>query len=248
VSTAIVLDTETTGVDQPDVIQLAYTEPLDSPFARGNSRVLMFRPTKPMQLGALATHHIIESDLEGRDPWPGRWDPPAGTEYIVGHSVDFDWRAIGEPNVKRICTLALARQAWPDLDSHSLGALTYYLLDHRAARELLKGAHDAHVDVSLCHRVLLALIDAAGAKTWPDLWSLSEYSRYPQFMTFGKFGPDSDYAKSTGGPMPCADVRRLDFGYYRWLFDKCDQVRDDVYLQAALRGEAPQKPVFGVAA
>jgi hypothetical protein len=49
--------------------------------------------------------------------------------------------------------------------------------------------------VSLCHRVLLALIDAAGAKTWPDLWSLSEYSRYPQFMTFGKFGPDSDYAK-----------------------------------------------------
>jgi exodeoxyribonuclease X len=105
----------------------------------------MFRPTKPMQLGALATHHIIESTSRTATRGLAAGIPRRAPSIVVGHSVDFDWRAIGEPNVKRICTLALARQAWPDLDSHSLGALTYYLNDHRRARELLKGAHDAHV-------------------------------------------------------------------------------------------------------
>jgi DNA polymerase III epsilon subunit-like protein len=209
----------------------------------------MYRPKKPIALGALATHHIIADDLTDCVPWPGKWMPPAGVEYMVGHNVDFDWKAIGQPDVKRICTLALARHVWPDLDSHKLGALIYHILDHREARVRLRGAHSASTDIVLCHLVLLRLIDLTGAKTWPDLWALSEFARYPTHLTFGKFGPDSEWAKTNGGPMRCADVRRLDRGYYNWLFDKCDQVRDDVYLQKALRCEAPPKPELrGIAA
>ena len=38
---------------------------------------------------------------------------PPDAEYIIGHNVDFDWKALGQPNVKRICTQALARHGCP---------------------------------------------------------------------------------------------------------------------------------------
>lgn len=237
-STAIILDTETTGFDNPDVIQLAHSDPAESPFVFDMCHTLMFCPTKPIALGALATHHILDEELQGFPPWPGRWPLPAGVEYLIGHHVDFDWEAIGKPDVKRICTLAIARHVWPDLDSHSLGALIYYITDHREAREILRLAHSASVDIINCHRVLMRLIDATGAKTWPDLYALSERARIPERMTFGKYGPDSDWAKANGGAMRCAEVRDRDYDYYRWLFDKCDRVRDNPYLQKALRGQA----------
>lgn len=233
VSKAIVLDTETTGTDKPDVIQLAYSEPADTPFAVNTCHCRMFRPTKPISLGALATHHILPEELEHHDTWPGRWELPAGVEYMVGHKVDFDWEAIGKPDVRRICTLALARHVWPDLDSHSQGALIYFLLEHREARELLKNAHDASTDIFLCHRILLRLIDATGAKTWPDLWELSEKARVPSRFWFGKYGPQGEQQGRL-----ISEIRREDPGYIHWCLTKCDQVTSDPYAQKAMRGES----------
>jgi exodeoxyribonuclease X len=230
---AIVLDTETTGIDNPDVIQLAYSEPAESPHAVDTAHCVMFRPTKPIALGALATHHILAEELQHLEPWPGRWELPAGTEYIVGHKVDFDWEAIGKPDVKRICTLALARYVWPDLDSHSLGALTYYIHDHREAKSLLQSAHSASTDILLCHHVLLRLIDAAGAKTWPDLWALSEKARVPVRFWFGKHGPQGEKPGRL-----ISEIRREDPSYIHWCLTKCDQVTSDPYAQKAMRGES----------
>src|SRR6185312_151297 len=158
-STACLIDTETTGFDEPDVIELAWMGPLHvfSPPDAGIEK-MRFRPRKPISLGAMAVHHILDEDLAGEPEWPGSWTPPA--DYIVAHSVDYDWKAIGQPNVKRICTLALSRRLWPDLDSHSLSALTYHFTDRREARELLKGAHGAATDVELCCRVLCQILRA----------------------------------------------------------------------------------------
>lgn len=236
---ACILDTETTGFKEPQVIELAYMGPLPWFTSAAPISVRRFRPTKPIDLGARATHHILASDLRDEEIWPGSWSPPPGTEYLVGHNVDFDWRAIGEPAIARICTMHLARHIWPELDSHSLGALTYAFTEPEEARELLRGAHGAGRDVELLCRVLTQILrERPELLTWQDLWALSEVARTPVFMTFGKYGPDSEYAKHNGGPMRCADVRRRDFGYYQWLFDKCDQVREDPYLAKALRGES----------
>lgn len=238
---AVIIDTETTGIDEPDVIQLAWL-PLLPVFTGApetlkdeNAGVTLnrYRPRKQISLGALAIHHILEQET----PWQGTWSPPAGTQYLIGHKVDFDWGAIGSPDIKRICTLALARRLWPDIDSHSIGALIYHLYPRREARELLRGAHDAAIDADLCYRVLLAELQMMPLiVSWDRLWEASERARIPTHMTFGKYGPYEAWAKANGGPMKCADVRVRDSDYHWWLMNKCDQVRDDPYLRKALTG------------
>jgi exodeoxyribonuclease X len=235
---AVILDTETTGIDEPEVIQLAITEPMATPFEHVTASTAYFKPSKPIALGAVATHHILDEDLVDAAPWPGKYELPAGVGYLVGHKCDFDWAAIGKPAVKQICTLAFSRHLWPELDSHSLGAMTYHFMDRREARQLLRGAHDAGTDVFLCYHLLQRIIDATGCKTWEELYAACEIARVPTFMSFGKYGPFEAWAKANGGPMRCAEVRSRDPGYYRWLMNGCDQVRDDPYLAKALRGNA----------
>jgi len=239
---AIVVDTETTGINDPEVIELAWMGPLRTLDPPDEAiECVRFRPSKPISLGAMAAHHIIPEDLVSLPQWPGTWTPPAGTEYLIGHNADFDWKAIGSPHVARICTLGLSRALWPDLDSHSLSALTYHFTDHYEARELLHQAHNAARDVELCCRLLTQVLSALSPRptTWHELWIASEKARVPERLTFGKYGPDSDWAKAMNGGkgMRCAEVRRADRGYWEWLLAKCDQVRDDPYLQKALRGD-----------
>lgn len=216
---AIILDTETTDIEKPDVVELAYVGPLDTPTSEiGEGIRLSFKPTKAISLGAMSTHHIIPSDLADCDPWPGAWPLPAGVEFIVGHNVDFDWKAIGSPNVRRICTLALSRHVYPSIDSHTLGAMIYHLYPHHMARQLVRDAHSALTDVLLCRRVLLAIVEVLHPRDWVHLHELSEVARVPSVMPFGKHKG-----------MPLAQVPN---DYKRWLLTQADV---DPYLAKALR-------------
>lgn len=216
---AIILDTETTGIDCPEVVELAYLGPLDTPTSEVCEGVrLSFKPSKPISLGAMSTHHIIPSDLVDCDPWPGSWPLPDGIEFIVGHNVDYDWKAIGSPNVKRICTLALARHVYPTVDSHALGAMIYHLYPHALARQLVRDAHSALTDTHLCRRVLLAIVETLRPRDWPHLHELSEMARVPTVMPFGKH---------KGTPLT-----QVPSDYKRWLLTQADV---DPYLVKALR-------------
>lgn len=150
-------------------------------------RVAHFKPSKPISMGALATHHIRDEDVADYPP-SSAFRLPLGTTHIIGHNIDFDWTAIGKPEVKRICTLAMCRALWPDTDSHSLGAMMY-LLDREHARERLVGAHSAATDVANCIAVLrkvMAKIAPLVCETVDDLWELSEKMRIPTRLSFGK--------------------------------------------------------------
>ena len=116
-STATILDVETTGIDEPDVIELAWMGPIHA-FTPPDQSIEQrrFKPRKPIALGAMAAHHIFDEELASEPEWSGSWMPPG--EYLIGHNCDYDWKAIGSPPMKRICTLALSRRLWPDLDSH----------------------------------------------------------------------------------------------------------------------------------
>lgn len=226
---AVVLDTETTGTGEDDrIIEFACTSPIEIPdlmYLTSDDDVgvvgLRFSSDKPISLGAMAAHHILEEDLQGLKPFPGL-DVTKGVEYIIGHNIDFDWRMMGRPEIKRICTLALARSLWPTIDSHSLTAMVYHVSTNKyLARDAAKGAHSAKADVNmildfLLPEILIKLVPRV--KTWADLWQISEDARIPTIMPMGKHKG-----------LQMSDVPR---DYKRWLLNQPDV---DPYLAIALR-------------
>lgn len=129
-------------------------------------------------------------------------------------------RLIGEPEVKRICMLALSRMVWPGLDSHKQSAIMYHVARSQA-RELLRAAHSAEADVMNCMRILyrvLNILEPEEKASWEALWQLSEIARIPTVMTFGKH---------KGMP-----IKDLPTDYKRWLLG---QTELDPYLIKALR-------------
>ena len=214
------VDTETTGLTDPiEVISLA-TAPITndlSPCDTAPSEEF-FTPSKPLEWGAMATHGILMADLEGKRPASAA-KLPSDCTHIIAHNADFDWKALGQPPVKRICTLALARDAWPKLDSHTLGALMYYVCGPTPeTRELLKGAHGAAVDVGLLAMLLPTFIDEFEATSVEHLWQLCEEARIPKIMSFGKY---------KGRP-----VHEVDGGWISWYRRQEDP---DQYLLKAFK-------------
>ncbi len=181
----IIFDTETTGIKDPIVIESAWLE-LKSlkPYKITNSWIQRFNPGKSISLGAMAIHHILDEELENCQP-SHTFALPSDTEYLIGHNIDFDWKVIGKPNIKRICTLSLARHAWPNLDSYDQSALLYFL-ERKSAKKILKDAHNALVDVKICSIILKYLCEYFNLKTIENLWSYSENARIPKYMPFGK--------------------------------------------------------------
>lgn len=216
----ITLDTETTGREPPEVIELAYVQVFLPTFRQGEEVWYRFKPDYESCFGALATHHIITSDLEEMPPSAGA-KLPEGTDYIIGHNVDYDWKALGSPAVKRICTLAIARTLYPEVDSHKLGAMLYRLEPNQShARLLLREAHSALHDMRICLRVLsFMLADKQLAFDSPEtLWVFSERCRIPKVMAFGKHKG--------------MEIAKLPRDYKQWMLRQSDM---DSYLLQAVR-------------
>jgi exodeoxyribonuclease X len=213
---SIIFDTETTGKNEAKMIEAAWIQ-LDSinPFVTSSSFNQRYNPGKSIELGALATHHILDEELIDC-PSPESFELPEGLEYLIGHNVDYDWNIIGQPNIKRICTLALSRKAWPTLDSHTQSAL-FYFLSRSNAKETLKNAHSALADVNICAVILENVCKALNISTMDDLYTASEIARIPSHMTFGKHKG-----------IPISEIPR---DYKNWLLNQ-DNV--DAYLRKAL--------------
>ena len=213
---AIIFDTETTGKNEAVLIEAAWIR-LDSvnPFSLSDKFNQRYNPLKPIELGALATHHILDEEL--RDcPDYTEFALPTNTEYIIGHNVDYDWNIIGNPDIKRICSLALARRVWPELDSHNQSALLYFV-DRQNARDKLKNAHSALADVENCAFILEKVVAKLNVTSIEELWTVSEQARVPTHMPFGKHKG-----------VAIADIPR---DYKAWLLNQ-DNV--DAYLRKAL--------------
>ena len=111
--TGIIFDTEATGLESPRVIEAAWLKISHPTNLTPEEQFLQrYNPGKPIALGALATHHIMDEDLADCPPYTD-FRLPAGIEYLVGYNVDYDWKVIGEPKIRRICVLALSRHFFP---------------------------------------------------------------------------------------------------------------------------------------
>ena len=218
--TAYIIDTETTHaeVEQAEVIELACYELMRLGLFNAIATINQhYKPHNSVSWGALATHHILPGDLDDCSP-SSTAALPADASHIIGHNVDFDWRVLGSPPVKRICTLAMARSVWPELDSHKLGALVYFIMGPVAnTKAYLLGAHSAGADVFYCNTVLNAILDTRpDIQTVDELWEFSEFCRIPTIMSFGKY---------KGRP-----VAEVDRGWITWYRKQQDK---DPYLLEA---------------
>jgi len=219
-SKAIVFDTETTGIDEPRLVEAAYLE-IKPDLSMGPMFCQRYNPGKPIEYGAMATHYIMDEDLIGCRPHAD-FSLPADVAYLIGYNVDYDWKVIGSPDIKRICMLALSRMLWPGLDSHSQSAVLYFL-NRAKARELLKDAHSAAADVMNCTRILWRVmqnLEPQEKEDWEALWRTSEIARVPTVMSFGKHKGMA--------------IRDLPADYKQWMLKQSDI---DPYLMQALRAK-----------
>ena len=148
-----------------------------------------FSCPEPIALGALATHHILETDIAEK-PSFDTFKMPQDVQYLIGHNIDYDIKAIQkcQPDftVKGICTLALCRMVWPELP-HTLSAMYYHVMDDlELARKHLRHAHNAKADIYFTGVILKTLVEQLGIKDMNSLFIMSETARIPKYITFGK--------------------------------------------------------------
>lgn len=181
-----------------------------------------FSCPEPISYGAMAVHHILESDIAGKPSYE-TFRLPEGIEYIIGHNVDYDIQAIKladkSINAKAICTLALSRMVWPD-DAHNLSAMIYKLTNGSIkARESIRNAHNAKQDVLLTAVLLKQICKVLGVKDLKSLFLFSEQARIPTHLTFGKHKGIA--------------IKDIPADYVVWLLKQDDL---DPYLRKALKG------------
>lgn len=240
---AIVFDTETTSrEDDREIIEAAWIRLPATENLAGDSDALprpivpdgglpslegycaRFLPEGPITFGSMAVHHIVPSDLVDCPPSSSFALPP-DVDYMVGHSIDFDWEAAGKPAIKRICTLAMSHHVWPDADSYSQSALLYMLSGGSEwTRKQLKDAHSAYIDVSNNLELLQAILNRQPEiKTWSQLWAFSERCRVPLRMPIGQ---NQGYKG-----MLISEVAEIDPGFCHWCLRQ-DWIDD--YLRTAI--------------
>lgn len=174
-------------------------------------------------LGAMAVHHIIESDLVDKPNFTS-FQLPADVEYIIGHNIKYDIAAISRCGMstdkyKQICTLAMARYLWPELESHKLGLLSYFVLGGTAeVRDFIQNAHCASVDIELTALVLDRIIQEAEIKSIEQLYEFSQQASIMRKIYFGKHRGDN--------------IADLPVSYVQWLLKQPDlapELKEGIY-------------------
>lgn len=222
---AIVIDTETTDKEPTtcEVVETAFREfAFDPNHPISPATRHLYGYTRDLKWGAMAAHHILPEELAGLPPFnkDSFCHDVGAIDFWIGHNIDFDWTAVGSPrHPHRICTLAMARDLWPQLDSHTLTALIYFTQGASPeTRERLKSAHSAVADVIFCEEILRVIIAEKGITNFEALYAYSEESRIPKVMRFGKFRDQP--------------VTNVDRGYANWYRRQPDP---DPYLLEAFR-------------
>lgn len=222
---AIILDTETHTLNgQPIEIAYAPIQVNEGKLTLDKSQIFdqLYRADEPISYAAMAVHHILESELIDQ-PHYTTFSLPQQTTYIIGHNIDYDIRAIEKcgvdtSHIKAICTLALARLVWPDAEAHNISALIYMITKgSEKAREMIKKAHRADMDIILTANILMHEIHHLNIQSIEDLYKASEDARIPRTINFGKHRGSA--------------ITDLPADYMQWLLRQDDL---DPYLRKAI--------------
>jgi exodeoxyribonuclease X len=221
------LDTETHHTVDPILIQLAYKpsdrlEYFSSLYGTGGV---------PIDFGSMAVHHITEGEIAGK---PLFEETPERDvlqkllqEYtLVAHNATYDVDVLERRGVEvtaPICTLRLSRYLLPQIDSHKLQYIRYYLGIEFAEKPQ---THDALGDVLVLEKVFYKLHELLKQQNpEKDEQALKnmmiEISSHPSILYMCKFGK---YKNTLWSEVPR--------DYLDWMVNKSDFTDEDVLYTA----------------
>jgi len=238
VSKYIILDTETTGIDEDDrIIQLGYIV-----LEQGHEVQVYneFCSTEvPISYPAMEVHHITSEMIEGKlacvDTLAYKTLHELNSElnYMIIHNAPFDLKMLEKEGftleMKLIDTLRCARHVFEDEEAHRLQYFRYKMgLYHAEEDEAQKlnievKAHDAIGDV-LILKLFLTELQKAVQKKYPNenpVEKMVALTKEPVFFTKAmRFG------KHKGKTL--IEIKEEDGGYLRWMLTGMENLDDDM--------------------
>lgn len=184
----VVVDVETTGLEDDDAVVEIAVAPVDPPSPPWSSLVWPARGVPPE---ASAVHHLRAADLEGApDLLSAAAASPlaGGAGVLAAHNAAFDSAFVPvAPRVGWLCTWRCAMHLWPDAPAHGNQVLRYWLpgLDDelRAIAPGLLVPHRALADALVTSLVLARL---ARLRPVEDLVALTLEPVLLRVVRFGK--------------------------------------------------------------
>ncbi len=226
-NTLIFIDTETTGIGTDDkLIQVAYRT------TDGVDVNELYKPDRPIEIAAMAVHHITEKMIEDKPAFAGssvyldlekRF---AAGEIFIAHNAKFDIAMLEKEGLKIgtfIDTLKVARHLDPEskIDSYAMQFLRYLL-----GIEVEATAHDAWGDIlvleQVFYRMLKKMMESLDISKDEAIKQMIEISSKPSLIHSINFG------KHKGSKLE--DIAKTDAGYLKWLLGekmKSDEDEED---------------------
>lgn len=255
----IVLDTETTGIIQPEFIEVAYLglddtleklqedehffgrslNPIDLTFKTTfNER---FFPSKAIEPGASKINGIYKKDLIGFRK-SSEFEMPEGVEFLIGHNITFDKRALNfnpenilvSNSVKMICTKELAQLSITGQKNNKLTTLIEYLYPEYS-EELLETAHTALQDCKLTYLVLLKCLEKLPQiETWEQLANLCSQGKksYEELDKVKSKSKDIEVTVMPFGKYKGELLVNVPRSYLDWMLKNMDNIQPN--LKAAI--------------
>ncbi|ELA09231.1 exonuclease [Moraxella macacae 0408225] len=222
--TAYIFDAEAHDLKNPCATEIAYIKvgfvETDLTYLESKAFEQRYNPQQKISYSSMAITRIFDEDVANMPPHTD-FALPNDCQYLIGHNIDFDCEVLANANcdlsqIKRICTLALARFCYPDLDGHTLGAVLCYLHPDIAKKNLAH-AHGAKYDIWFTFLILKTMCKKLNIDNIAKLYEVAANARKPTHMTFGKYKGMA--------------INELPSDYVDWLLK---QNEIDPYLKLAL--------------
>lgn len=205
----IYLDTETTDIENPRMVQLAYR--LDG----GDYYNEMFKPPKLISFGAMAVTHITNEMVENKPVFSessmkGGLQILLNNSVLIAHNSPFDIKVLKAEGVETkdyICTLQVAHHVLDYDGGYSMQELRYALdLDNRYGLKDIV-AHDALGDIIVLEALFKYLLEKViGETVEAKLNAMIRMTQDPFLLKKVNFGKHKGKQWS-----------EVDRGYLTWL-------------------------------
>jgi exodeoxyribonuclease X len=218
----IVVDTETTGLDPAtaSIVEIGVVE-----LPGFNSFSCLIKPAHPIELQAMAAHHLTEEMVADGAPFEDAIVASMikKADFVAAHNAAFDmgFLKIDKPS---ICTYRCARHLWPDAPGYSNQVLRYWLkldkqLGGSRGSEIMKlPPHRALPDAWVTAHILDVMLQNPGEQEFRTPEELVELTKKPILMKTCAFG------KHKG-----TEWAKVPKDYLAWMLRQKDFDADSIY-------------------